>query len=142
MPTLVSNFSYPSEVTVLQKVFLHLFYIQGINMQTQDQTQNQKLIQAEAQTIDLDTPVKMGDLEIKQLEIRKPNVQALQGVKIADLLQGDVNSICTILPRISSPTLTKAEINQLEPSDIAQVAGVVMIFLQTKSVRAQLLQQQ
>lgn len=111
-------------------------------MQTQDQTQNQKLIQAETQTIDLDTPIKMGDLEIKQLEIRKPNVQALQGVKIADLLQGDVNSICTILPRISSPTLTKAEINQLEPSDIAQVAGVVMIFLQTKSVRAQLLQQQ
>ena len=55
-------------------------------MQTQDQTQNQKLIQAETQTIDLDTPVKMGDLEIKQLEIRKPNVQALQGVKIADLL--------------------------------------------------------
>ncbi len=111
-------------------------------MQTQEQAVNTQAIQSETQTIDLDQPLKMGGLEVSKIEIRKPNTQALKGLKIADLLQGDVTSICTILPRISSPTLSQYDVNQLEPSDIAQVAGVIMLFLQTKSVRAELLQKQ
>lgn len=113
-------------------------------MQTQEQVVNTQSIQTETQTqtIDLDQPLQIGDLKVNKIDIRKPNTQALKGLKIADLLQGDVTSICTILPRISSPTLSPYDVNQLEPSDIAQVAGVIMLFLQTKSVRAELLQKQ
>lgn len=99
-------------------------------------------ITQDSQTIELDTPLMMGETAITHLEIRKPNVQALQGVKIADLLQGDVTAICHILPKISTPTITKAQVQQLDPADIAQIGGAVMIFLQPKSVRAELLQAQ
>lgn len=101
-----------------------------------------QLIAQDSQTIELDTPLMMGDTTITHLEIRKPNVQALQGVKIADLLQGDVTAICHILPKISNPTITKTQVQQLDPADIAQIGGAVMVFLQPKSVRAELLQTQ
>ncbi|WP_151684805.1 phage tail assembly protein [Acinetobacter seifertii] len=110
-------------------------------MQTQEQADNLQMTQLEIQNVELDSPITMGDTVISTLEIRNPNNQALQGMKIADLLQGDVTSICTLLPRICTPTLTKTQINQLTPSDMAQIAGIIMVFLQPKSVRVQLLQQ-
>ncbi|KQE10877.1 phage tail protein [Acinetobacter pittii] len=111
-------------------------------MQTLEQLENTAAINPDIQTVDLEKPLLMGNLEIPSLEIRKPNVQALQGVKIADLLQGDVISICTVLPRICTPELTKSQINQLEPADLAQIGGVIMLFLQPKSTRVQVLRQQ
>lgn len=110
-------------------------------MSTQEQLENQEAINPDLQTIDLETPLMMGTIEIKALEIRKPNVTALQGVKIADLLNGDVTSICTVLPRVSTPTLTKSQINQLEPADLAQIGGALVLFLQPKSVRVEALRQ-
>lgn len=111
-------------------------------MSTEQQAENLAALNPDVQSIDLDSPIMMGTLEITSLEIRKPNVTALQGVKIADLLQGDINAICTVLPRICTPTLTKSQINQLEPSDLAQAGGVIMLFLQPKSVRVEVLRQQ
>ncbi|MBF9261005.1 phage tail assembly protein [Acinetobacter baumannii] len=110
-------------------------------MSTQEQLENQEAINPDLQTIDLETPLMMGTIEIKALEIRKPNVTALQGVKIADLLNGDVTAICTVLPRVSTPTLTKSQINQLEPADLAQIGGALVLFLQPKSVRVEALRQ-
>ncbi|MDM8430883.1 phage tail assembly protein [Acinetobacter baumannii] len=111
-------------------------------MKTLEQVENTAAINPDIQTVDLEKPVLMGTLEITTLEIRKPNVQALQGVKIADLLQGDVTAICTVLPRVCTPELTKTQINQLEPADLTQIGGAIMLFLQPKSVRAEVLRQQ
>lgn len=111
-------------------------------MKTLQQTENTATINPDVQTVDLETPVLMGTLEITTLEIRKPSVQALQGVKIADLLQGDVTAICTVLPRVCTPELTKTQINQLEPADLTQIGGAIMLFLQPKSIRAEVLRQQ
>ena len=111
-------------------------------MKTLEQFENTAAINMEVQTVDLEKPVMMGNLEINTLEIRKPNVQALQGIKISDLLQGDVTAVCTVLPRVCTPELTKSQISQLEPADITQICGVIMLFLQPKSVRAEVLRQQ
>ena len=111
-------------------------------MQNQEKIENLATLNTDVQTVDLDSPLYMGNLEIKSLELQKPNVLALQGVKIADLLQGDVSAICKLIPKISTPTLTQTQINQLEPSDIAQIGGVIMLFLQPKSARAEFLRQQ
>ena len=48
-------------------------------MTEQQQTENRDILQQDSQRIDLDTPLMMGDLKIESLEIRKPNVAALQG---------------------------------------------------------------
>lgn len=113
-----------------------------MSVKTLQQTENTAAINPDVQTVELENPILMGTLEITSIEIRKPNVLALQGVKIADLLQGDVTATCTVLPKISTPTLTKTLINQLEPSDVAQIAGAIVLFLQPKSVRAEVLRQQ
>lgn len=104
--------------------------------------QNQDALNLEVQTVQLDAEIKMGDQTITELEVRKPNTQALSGVKIADLLQGDVNAICKVLPRVTTPTLTPSQVQQLEVSDIAQIGGALMLFLQPKSQRAEILRQQ
>ena len=111
-------------------------------MTEQQQTDNRDILQQDSQRIDLDSPLTMGDLKIESLEIRKPNVAALQGIKLSDLAQGDTLAICTVLPRVCTPTLTKSQISQLEPSDLAQAGGAIMLFLQPKSVRAEVLRQQ
>lgn len=106
-------------------------------LKTLDQHENTAAINPDIQTVDLESPIMMGTLEIKSIEIRKPNVTALQGVKIADLLNGDVTAICTVIPRVSTPTLTKSQINQLDPADLVQIGGVLVLFLQPKSVRVE-----
>ena len=111
-------------------------------LKTLAQQENTAAIDPDIQVVDLESPVMMGTLEINSIEIRKPNVTALQGVKIADLLNGDVTAICTVIPRVSTPTLTKSQINQLEPSDLAQIGGALVLFLQPKSVRVEHLRQQ
>lgn len=112
---------------------------------TADQIENQKLItqNPDIQIVDLDEPIKIGNTEFTQIEVRKPSVPALKKIRISELLNGDVNSICTILPLCTTPTLTPAQINtQIDPVDIIQLGAAVIYFLQPKSVRAELSLQQ
>jgi len=80
-----------------------------------------------------ETPLKRGDSEIKQVELIKPTAGSLRGVRLADLCQSDVDALLTVLPRITLPSLTKAECNALDPIDLISLGGKVIGFLQTKS---------
>lgn len=79
-------------------------------------------------TITLNKPIKRGDTEIKEFDIREPNAGELRGIRLSDLLNGDIESLMTVLPRISSPILQKHEVSSLGAKDIATVAGEVMDF--------------
>lgn len=113
-------------------------------MQTQDQLENQQAIEnPNVQVVDLDVPFKIGATEITQVEVRKPSVPALKRIRIADLLNGDVNAICTVLPLCTNPTLTAAQLNNdIDPVDVIQMGSALIVFLQPKSVRAELALQQ
>ncbi len=113
-------------------------------MQTQEQIENLQAIQQDVEIVDLDSPFKIGGQEIKSVEVRKPSVIALRKVRIADILNGDVNSICTLLPLCTTnPTLTKQQLDTLvDPVDIIQMGGAIITFLQPKSVRAEIALQQ
>lgn len=109
---------------------------------TPDQIENQKLLSAnpDVQIIDLDEHIKIGQTTYTQIEVRKPSVPALRKIRIADVLNGDVNSICTILPLCTTPTISQTMLNSgvVEPADIIQLGAAVIYFLQPKSVRAEL----
>lgn len=113
---------------------------------TPDQIENQKLItpNPDIQVVDLDEPIKIGGTTYTQVEVRKPSVPALRKIRISELLNGDVNSICTILPLCTTPTISQAMLNNgvVEPADIVQLGAAVIYFLQPKSVRAELSLQQ
>lgn len=80
-----------------------------------------------------ETPLKRGDTEISQVEMIKPTAGSLRGVRLADLASSDVDSLLTVLPRITMPSLTKAECNSLDPVDLIALGGKVIGFLSSKS---------
>lgn len=84
-------------------------------------------------TVILESPIKRGDTEITQVELTKPTAGSLRGVRLADLCQSDVDALLTVLPRITSPSLTKPECNNLDPVDLIALGGKVIVFLTSKS---------
>jgi hypothetical protein len=87
-------------------------------------------------TITLDTPIKRGETEITSINLRKPAAGELRGLNLTDLLQMDVIAVTRVLPRISDPTLTEAEVSALDPADFTTLASEVAGFLLPKSALA------
>ena len=83
-------------------------------------------------TITLDTPIKRGDQELTTITVRKPGSGELRGVSLMDLMRMDVTALHTVLPRITAPTLTAADVSKLDPADLVQLASEVTGFLLTK----------
>lgn len=86
-------------------------------------------------TITLDTPLKRGETEITEVTLRKPASGELRGLEIHDLLRMDVTANIKLLPRITTPTLTEAEVAALDPADLTQLASEVTGFLLPKAAR-------
>lgn len=87
-------------------------------------------------TVDLDEHIKRGNTVIESIDIRKPSAGELRGVSLMDVAQMDVSALRKVLPRITSPSLTDAEIGNLSLSDIMQCGVIVAGFLLTKQQKA------
>ncbi|MFY9326426.1 MAG: phage tail assembly protein, partial [Georgfuchsia sp.] len=61
----------------------------------------------------------------------------LRGVTLTDLLQMDVNALTRVVPRISDPTLTEAEVARMDPADLVSIGSEVAGFLLPRSVQAE-----
>jgi len=89
-------------------------------------------------TVVLDTPIMRGKSEIKEVVLRKPQSGALRGTRLQAIMDMDVSAMMTIIPRISSPTLTPQEMAELDPADLTAMSVEVVTFLLKKSVLADL----
>lgn len=78
--------------------------------------------------VTLTRPIKRGETVIKSIELIEPNSGSLRGTRLTDLLNGDVDAVVTILPRISDPAIQKHEISQLSARDLGTVTGEIMGF--------------
>ena len=83
----------------------------------------------------LETPIHRGEQTIDRITLRKPSVQTLRGLSLGALVQMDIDSVIKLLPRISTPTLTSAEIERLDPADILSICGGVSSFFLTRAQR-------
>lgn len=88
----------------------------------------------ENKVITLDTPIQRGDTTITDVQLRKPQSGELRGLNLADVLQMDVNALTKLLPRITTPSLTEAEVCNLDPADLLQLGSKVTGFLMTKKM--------
>ena len=86
-------------------------------------------------TVQLDEPIQRGDLTISEIQLRKPKSGELRGVSLVDVANLDVMALQKILPRITTPTLTTVEVNNLELADLMQLGAEVAYFLATKASR-------
>jgi hypothetical protein len=80
----------------------------------------------------LDSPFSRGEEFIQCITVTKPNAGALRGVTLTDLLQFDVVALTKVLPRISQPTLTEADVTRMDPADLVQLGTEVAAFLVPK----------
>lgn len=84
-------------------------------------------------TVPLDAPINRGETTIAEVKIRKPMAGELRGLSLVELGQLNVNALASLLPRITMPTLTKPEVEALDPADLLAMGGVVGRFLLQKS---------
>lgn len=82
--------------------------------------------------ITLDTPIKRGETTITDVQVIKPTAGALRGVGLAAVANADVDALLIVLPRVTSPSLTKEECARLELPDLVALAGQVVGFLSPK----------
>lgn len=79
--------------------------------------------------ITLEAPIKRGDEVIKTITLTRPTAGTLRGVSLADVASSDVNALIKVLPRMTYPPLTEAEITRLELPDMMTIAAKVIGFL-------------
>jgi len=89
-------------------------------------------------SVTLDTPIQRGEQTIASITLRKPKSGELRGCSLSDLAQLDVAALGRLLPRISSPTLTTADVDNLDPADLMKLGAEVVGFLLPASARASL----
>lgn len=97
-----------------------------------------KVTAADFVTIELDSPIQRGDQVIDTVQLRKPDAGTLRGVKLVDLLQLDTSAIRLLVPRITSPTLTTADVDKLDPADLVTVGTEIAGFFMKKADRESL----
>lgn len=105
-------------------------------MQTAEQTDT-TVNGRKCATVMLQEPVKRGDTLIASIQLMKPRTADLRGLLIPDVLQMDVDTLAKLLPRITVPTLTKPDIDNLDPADLVACAMGVAGFLVPTSVMDQ-----
>jgi hypothetical protein len=87
----------------------------------------------DSKTIKLESPITRGEQVIKSITIRKPNAGAMRGCSLGGLLRMEFDQLSIILPRISEPTLTQADVMKMDAVDLTQVALELTAFLVPKS---------
>lgn len=90
-----------------------------------------------ANTVTLDEPITRGAQIITHVTVRRPRAGELRGVQLVNLLQMDVGSLQTVLPRVTVPTLTTVEVGNLAPADLVQLGTEVAGFLLPKAATSQ-----
>lgn len=83
--------------------------------------------------IPLQTPIVRSGEVIKTLHLMKPRTGDLRGLLLAELLQMKTDAVAKLIPRISTPTLTYQEVDDLDPADLVACSVEVAGFLVPKA---------
>ena len=79
--------------------------------------------------VTLETPIPRGGGFIDAVTLRKPLAGALRGINLAELLNLRAEAVMRLLPRITTPTLTQQDVEQMEAVDLVACASEVVNFL-------------
>lgn len=96
---------------------------------------------AENATVTLDTIIERGTEKVGIVQIRKPGAGELRGLSLVDLGQLKVDALIELIPRISIPNLTKAEVAALDMADLLAFGAEIAGFLLQKQQRTDALAQ-
>jgi hypothetical protein len=110
--------------------------MQTMNDKVKDQPQNELTTAIRKElppySVQLDEPIKRGDQVIEVITLRKPKSGELRGLSLQEILNLDFNSLQVLLPRISSPTLTKQDVANMDTADLTAVGTELVGFFVQK----------
>lgn len=89
-------------------------------------------------TVTLSAPVKIDGKDETKITLRKPKSGELRGLKLAEILMMDVDSMIKLLPRVSVPPLSEFQVADLEPEDLTALSTKVTSFFVNKTQAAQI----
>ncbi|HHY0482720.1 phage tail assembly protein [Vibrio parahaemolyticus] len=76
--------------------------------------------------VPLKKPLKRGENEITEINLREPDTGTLRGLEMFSILRMDVNTHRQLVPRISD--ITANEFDMLKPSDLVALQTEVVGF--------------
>jgi len=91
----------------------------------------------ETTTVELTTPLQMGDKEVNKLTLRKPAAGELRGIKMLDILQMDPAAHAVLVPRICEELVDAQQFWQLDATDLMSVIGSVVSFFASPDMDSQ-----
>lgn len=87
--------------------------------------------------VTLDTPLKRAGGDVAKVIVRKPIGGDYRGTTMSAVYAMDVMALATVVPRVTEPTIHKAEFLAMEGEDCAAIGGEIVNFLLTKSQKAE-----
>jgi hypothetical protein len=87
---------------------------------------------------DLAEPILRESGEIARLTLRKPKAGEMRGLTVQALVNGDINEVIALLPRICDPFITDAETDNMAVEDIAEAAGIIYNFFISPQAKAKI----
>lgn len=94
-------------------------------------------------SVNLSEPVTIDGVECTAIELRKPRAGEMRGLKLTEVLQMDAMTMIKLLPRISNPPLSEAQVANLEAEDFTELATkTVLFFVRQEQLDGQVLELQ
>lgn len=74
-----------------------------------------------------------GEQTIEEVTINKPTVATLKGLQLLNVMQLEVNALCTLLPRVTQPMLSKADLDKMDVEDFTALTVELLGFFTTQA---------
>lgn len=83
--------------------------------------------------VTLANPIVRGEQTIEEVTINKPTVATLKGLQLLNVMQLEVNALCTLLPRVTQPMLSKADLDKMDVEDFTALTVELLGFFTTQA---------
>lgn len=83
-------------------------------------------------TVKLDTPIVRGEQTVTEVTLRKPGTGEMRGISLTDLLKLDVDTLISVIPRVTTPVISKQEAAELDLADTIKLGGEIGSFFLSK----------
>lgn len=82
------------------------------------------------ETITLKKPIPRGDKQISKVGLLRPDGGQLRGLSLVAVARLEVDTIATVVSRISTPHVTAEEYTRMDPKDMLALGGAIAGFFE------------
>lgn len=119
----------PADLMKLTQALNKMFEAEGDADADEDEDEEEKVKNG---LIELSRPLTIGEEEIASFTIRKPGAGEMRGLSLGRILKLDYRAVVTMLPRISSPRITKGLAAKMSAADFLSAGAEIVSFLLPK----------